>query len=561
MVHSNPLVSIVIPFHERPMNLDKVLTAYEMQSYKDIEVIVVGDGCSSREDLLKVTEKHNVRVYRNPHEHRYGHAALCRNIGAARAEGDILVFSDVDVIPESEAVTRIANAQSESLGLIFCGRIHRITGGLDSIKTTLTYKQDQLEMVSKPMEYDPNLQWSRVGSIHKSEFWWAFISGLCSFRRGDYFSLVGWDPGYFGWGYEDTDMGYRILRHRLGIAFFDDIIGFHIDHASEDKIRDATALGNLNYFTDKFPELKSFPILVKRRRELENATQAWKKVPKDPLLTGSYSFGLRRFLEHPNPWDRTISRKRESKAGSIAVVIPTRNRSRYLEEAVLSCIHQTRPPHEVFIVVDPSGDGTDALAQELARKFAEVQCIFNGKNRGVAESRNQGIVASQSEYVMFLDSDDVLSPSYFEKVARLLDKDSHVGLAYSSYVEFGDRDRTVRLPAFALRVFLVDCITMGPAMARRCALEDAGGFDPKQVFEDWELWMRVIKQGWGARGVEEPLYHYRVHQGNRDKESNLRRKEGEDLIYMKHRELYDRHGIGRTADGRWTNAPAYQPFR
>ena len=112
----------------------------------------------------------------------------------------------------------------------------------------------------------------------------------------------------------------------------------------------------------------------------------------------------------------------------------------------------------------------------------------------------------------------------------------------------------VNLPAFNPKLLLVDCIIMGAAMARRSVLEQAGGYDAEQVFEDWELWIRVIEKGWSAQGVSEPLYNYRVHQGNRDKESNKKRREGEDLIYQKHIKLYEHYGVERTADGRWVNA-------
>jgi hypothetical protein len=98
-------------------------------------------------------------------------------------------------------------------------------------------------------------------------------------------------------------------------------------------------------------------------------------------------------------------------------------------------------------------------------------------------------------------------------------------------------------------------------MARRRALEQSGGYDAEQVFEDWELWIRVVEQGWSGRGVHEPLYQYRVHPGNRDLESNKIRKAGEDLIYQKHLTLYKRYGIDRAVDGKWIGAPSYAPYR
>ena len=236
-------------------------------------------------------------------------------------------------------------------------------------------------------------------------------------------------------------------------------------------------------------------------------------------------------------------------------MIPVKNRVQYLGEAVLSSVYQTRPPQEVYIVVEPSEDGTRALAERLSRQFKEVQCIINDSNLGVAESRNRGILASTSDYIMFLDSDDILHPRYLEKVASILDQHPEVGVAYSNYAEFGDRRKVVKLPPFNPRLLLVECIVMGTGMARRQALAQVGGYDAEQIFEDWELWISVIEKGWTAKGVKETLYNYRIHKGNRDTESNKKRKEGERLIYQKHRELYERHGVIRTTDGTWINPP------
>jgi len=544
----NPLVSVIMPYSNRPEYLDIVLTAYEKQSYNNIELVVVYDGLCSVDDLNKVTKGRDVKCFAFSAEEVHSRRGLSRNIGAANAQGDILIFNDVDVIPDHVAVERIVKVHSATSGLVLCAKGMRIVGGLDAVKSIDVSHSDALERIATPFEYDPSLQWSTMESIRKSEFWWSFISRLCSFPRRDFLFLAGFDPEYFGWGYEDTDLGYRILRHGLSIAFFNDIIQFHIDHARDSS--NFEVLRNLDRFTRKFPELKHAPVLVKRRRELrEEAEQA-----KYPDERASWAQGrLKRLF---------VDRGGGSlSSGTIAVVIPVRNGARYLKEAVVSAIHQTRHAQEIYVVVDPSQDATETIAQEIARTYSIVRCIKNITTRGVSESRNQGIVASASEYVMFLDSDDVLKPSYLEKVAHLLDRNPKVGMAYSDYAEFGDRNRVVTLPEFNMRLFLVDCIVMGPAMARRRALEWAGTYDSVQVFEDWELWMRFIEQGWSVRGVHEALYNYRVHKGNRTIEQEKMRKQGEDLIYQNHMNLYKKYGVTRTLDGKWLGAPPPVPYR
>ena len=560
MPSSNPLVSVIVPYCNRPRHLDMVLSAYETQSYDDVEILLVCEESASLEKLQQLTAGREIRCFRTHDDHSYGAcASLPRNIGAANARGEILIINDLDVIPEREAVERFTRVHSANPGLVACGKIWRIEGGLGSLDTTNIRKRSELEKVSTPMAYDPALQWSTTAFLRKSDFWWSFISGFFSLSRRDFLFLTGYDPKYSGWGYEDTDLAYRALRHGRTIAFFEDIAGFHIDHP-ENGLNNTKALRNLEYFTHKFPELKSFPLLAKRRRELEEQGGR-NSLSEDPLGARPRRLALKDLLAHPALLAHNLHREHPPGGGSIAVVIPAKNRALYLQEAVLSVVHQTRPAKEVIIVIEPSEDGTEALAEKLAQSYPMVQCIYNTDNEGVAEARNQGVVASASDYLMFLDSDDVLNPRYLEKVAAFLDFDRAVGIAYSDYAEFGDRNRSVSLPAFEISWLLVDCIIMGAAMARRSALEQSGGYDAEQVFEDWELWIRVIEAGWSARGVQEPLYNYRIHKGNRDLESNKRRKEGEDLIYQKHIKLYNQHGISRTADGKWVGMPVHAPFR
>jgi len=560
MPPSNPSVSVIVPYCDRPRHLDMVLSAYETQSYDDVEILLVCEKAASLEKLKQLTAGREIRCFRTPDGQSYGAcASLPRNIGAANARGKILIINDLDVIPEREAVERFIRVHSANPGLVACGKIWRIEGGLGSLDTTDIRKRDELEKVSKPMAYDSALQWSTTSFVRKSEFWWSFISGFFSVARRDFLFLTGYDPEYSGWGYEDTDLAYRALRHGRTVAFFEDIAGFHIDHP-QDELKNTGALRNLGYFTQKFPELKSFPLLVERRRELKEEIGG-NGLSEDPLVAGQGQLSFKDLLAHPALLAHNLRRKHPTSGGSIAVVIPTKNRAQYLQDAVLSVVHQTRPPTEVIIVVEPSEDSTETLAEKLAQSFPQVRCIYNSENRGVGESRNEGLVASATDYVMFLDSDDVLNSRYLERVASLLDQNREVGIAYSDYAEFGDRNRLVRLPAFEASWLLVDCIVMGAAMARRRALEQSGGYDAEQVFEDWELWIRVIEEGWSAMGVHEPLYNYRVHRGNRDAESNKKRKEGEDLIYQKHMKLYKQYGISRTVDGKWVGASVRAGFR
>jgi len=264
---------------------------------------------------------------------------------------------------------------------------------------------------------------------------------------------------------------------------------------------------------------------------------------------------LPKLLRHRKP---SITRQ------PVSVVITCRNYGEYLQDSFLSALNQTRRPREIIIVDDASTDSTPQIAQRLADGVASdvrTRYISTELRSGVAQARNKGIALATSEYVMVLDADDRLDRRYMECVASLLDADEMVGIGYSSYLEFGLRNRTVILPPFNPVVLLTDCIIMGCAVMRRSAWEAVGGYDPNQIFEDWELWIRMVSHGWRATICREPLYHYRVHQESKDAEANRQRLEGERRIYEKHKKFYQSAGVTRLENGEWQNAYRVPSYR
>jgi len=255
-------------------------------------------------------------------------------------------------------------------------------------------------------------------------------------------------------------------------------------------------------------------------------------------------------LRHPALFVRQCLRTYRHVEGSIGVVVACRNYGVYLKDTVESCIYQTRPPQLIVIVDDFSEDDSVEVAQNLVDRYSEVYLLRNSSHMGVSATRNRGIAACKTDYVMILDADDLLEPRYFEEVAKILDMDPSVAIAYSSYREFGERERLVTLPPFDRTALLTDCIIMGCSLVRRSVLETVGGYDSQQIFEDWELWIRIAGEGWNAKGIQRHYYLYRVHEKSKDAAANLMRRTGEDMIYERHRRLYEQAGIGRE-NGQW----------
>jgi len=181
---------------------------------------------------------------------------------------------------------------------------------------------------------------------------------------------------------------------------------------------------------------------------------------------------------------------------TVAVVIPAFNAERYVATAIASVQAQSRAADEILIVDDGSVDAT----AQICAKIPGIRYVRR-ENGGLAAARNTGIRETTSEWLLFLDADDVLMPAALEALSRTAEK-SQAGVVYGFVLQRRGDLLEPRLHGLASAVgepplpakahFWWTAIpTAGAAMIRRSLNEAVGGFDEnfRQV-EDAEYWLR-----------------------------------------------------------------------
>jgi len=215
----------------------------------------------------------------------------------------------------------------------------------------------------------------------------------------------------------------------------------------------------------------------------------------------------------------------------VAVVVPTFNGERYLDEQLSSIARQTRPPDEVLVGDDASSDGTVRVARDFASRVAAsgskmtVRVLPSETNQGLAANLARLVRATEADVVFFSDQDDVWRPRKIETMLESFDAEGRVELVVSDSQPFdsstgapagrtlwrtalGDRPASATLLALGRRGFVAghDLAAQRTALLE-CMWPESG------VLADY--WLALVS---AARGtlvlVDEPLVDYRQHGGN-----------------------------------------------
>lgn len=106
----------------------------------------------------------------------------------------------------------------------------------------------------------------------------------------------------------------------------------------------------------------------------------------------------------------------------ISVIVPVYKVEQYLDKCVQSIVDQTYKNLEIILVDDGSPDKCPAMCDEWAKKDSRIKVIHK-ENGGVSSARNAGIDSATGEFVAFVDSDDYLAPTMYEKLIDAIKKE------------------------------------------------------------------------------------------------------------------------------------------
>lgn len=229
----------------------------------------------------------------------------------------------------------------------------------------------------------------------------------------------------------------------------------------------------------------------------------------------------------------------------VSVITACYNSSDTIINTIESVICQSYQSVE-YIVVD---DGSTDELFELLRPYIERKQIlyFHKNNGGVSSARNYGVEKASGKFLVFLDADDLLEPTYISACIEKFEENSQVSIVFSDLKEFDAGNIVRRVRSFDFGELLFNNIIPCAAMIKRTDFDLYGPYDENLNYaEDWNLWISILKNNPIVDFVPQPLFLYRKHYNKISlfehavMNPNIKWK-AYDYIFNNHKETYEKY--------------------
>lgn len=240
------------------------------------------------------------------------------------------------------------------------------------------------------------------------------------------------------------------------------------------------------------------------------------------------------------------------KSPQISIIIPIYNVERYLHQCIDSILAQTFTDYELLLIDDGSTDGCPAICDEYTEKDNRIR-VFHKKNNGITSARNCGIDNANGEWIMHIDSDDWVEPTYVEELYNAaINNKADIAICgfYFAYEDgrlkkqhptLWDNNKEESLHRYISSVWTT---TLG-SIHKSSIYKDNGVRSPKNInfCEDFHLMTRLCYFANKIVSIDRPLLYYRQHPASYMHATAFKKIQKEELIvYKEILEFYNDQG-------------------
>lgn len=237
----------------------------------------------------------------------------------------------------------------------------------------------------------------------------------------------------------------------------------------------------------------------------------------------------------------------------VSIIIPFYNSHQYAGDAIRSAFASDYPDFEVILVNDGSDDPkSHEFLKGIEREFPHMK-IIHKSNGGLGDARNAGLKVASGEFIVPLDSDNMILQNLLSSCVRVLTERDNLSYVTTYFECLREKDGArvpwqlspIPRPLGAVDGLILLEPTPGDALAmiRRSALESVGGYTTTiYCMGDWDLWLKFYEKGMEGDVIPEVHFIYRLRSNSMsrslDAQSGVRLQQS--LLQM-HQDLVKEH--------------------
>lgn len=381
----NQKISVIIPIYNAAEYLLPSLNSIRFQTYPNLEIIFVLDcPTDDSEDIIREIAKKDdrIKIVSNPQK---SGPAESRNNGVRHAKGEYIHFMDGDDLINHDFYDVLLTAANQTdADVCACSVFNE-----KKPKQSIWFDREEVIQGKAKIHISEVLYRGWIWRyLIKKEFWNAH-----GFTFPDFAPM------------QDIVVAISLIHYANKITLCPEAVYFY-------KNRDNSILNRR----------KQEKTLAQKKQWKENVRRAKGRIKE---LVQQYQ------IKQPNKrllWlkerikGKYISTNDPVEYGGfdkkVSVIIPVYNVEKYLLQAVNSVRFQTYPHLEIICVLDCPTDNSAEIAAQIAAEDSRVKLVVHDTNKGLPAARHSGVEQATGTYIHFMDSDDGLSPDFYETLVH-----------------------------------------------------------------------------------------------------------------------------------------------
>jgi teichuronic acid biosynthesis glycosyltransferase TuaG len=202
---------------------------------------------------------------------------------------------------------------------------------------------------------------------------------------------------------------------------------------------------------------------------------------------------------------------------TISIIIPYFKKKDHFKKTIQSIIIQSFKNYEVIVVYDDNDSKELVFVKNILSNIKNKKILFNKKNLGPGKSRNKGILVSKGDYIAFCDADDIWKKNKLSKQLLFMKKNK-LNFSHSSYSIINKNSK--KIGKFKIKKYLnyedliKSCdIGLSTVMIKKKILLKYK-FCALKTKEDYQLWLRIMKNEKLFQGISDSLSSWRKVEGS-----------------------------------------------